>query len=157
MIIIIIGIIFIILGFLYFYMPNIMVKFCEFGKKYLFNEKTIILNGKKIGLILFLSGCIILTIKISRYYTHKDKYYLATKEFYSNNFKNSEKLCLEILSLQPKNILVLELLGKIYFATSRPELAEKIFLKIKSIDSSKSEKVDRYLNKLKKNNAQLTK
>jgi tetratricopeptide (TPR) repeat protein len=148
MISIILGTILVILGFLYFYLPNIVIKLCDFIKKYFFNEKTIILYGKKIGLIMFLLGVIILTTKISRYYTHQDKYYLAKKEFYQHNFFNSEKLCIEILSLQPKNTLVLELLGKIYLATNRPELAKKIFDKIKTIDKSKAAKMDKYLEKI---------
>jgi len=151
MITIFVGITFVVIGFLYFYMPNIMIKLCEIAKKYLFNEKTIILNGKKIGLILFLLGCIVLTIKISRYYTHRDKYYLATKEFYNRNFKNSEKLCLEILSVHPKNIFVLELLGKIYFATGRYDLAKNIFLKIKNLAPSKSDQMEKYLQRISVN------
>lgn len=151
MITIFVGIIFMALGFLYFYMPNVMIKLCEIWKKYLFNEKTIILYGKKIGLVFFLLGCVILTTKISRYYTKRDKYYLATKEFYQRNFKNSEKLCLEILSIQPKNIYVLELLGKTYFAMGRYDLAKNIFLRIKSLSPSKSDQMDKYLQQISVN------
>lgn len=147
-IIIFIGIIFIILGFLYFYMPNVIIKICDFIRMYLLSDKIVILHNKKIGLILFLLGCVILLVKISRYYTHRDKYYLATREFYNKNYIKAEKLCIEILSNQPRNTMALELLGKIYLTTNRVELARKIFTKIKTMDEKKSEKMDQYLKKL---------
>lgn len=135
----------IISGFLFFCFPNLVIKICVLIKKYFLNEKAIILYGKKVGLIIFLFGFLIMISKINQHYIKKDKYYLASKEFYNHNFKNSEKICIEILSVHPKNVFVLELLGKTYFAMGRYDLARNIFLKIKSLSPDKSCRMDKYL------------
>lgn len=138
------------LGFLYYYLPNVVVKICVFLRKYFFNEKVVSLYGKKIGLILFLLGSVFLLTGICKRCIYSNKSYLATKEFYSRNFKVSEKLCLEILSTQPKNAAILELLGKIYFITGRTELARKVLLQVAEYNPSKKEKIEVFLSNMSK-------
>jgi tetratricopeptide (TPR) repeat protein len=135
----------IVAGIIFFYNPSLVIKICLLVKRYLLNEKLIILYSRKIGLILFLVGFLVLVSKVNHYFIKRDKYYLASREFYNKNFKNSEKICIELLSVQPKNVLVLELLGKTYFATGRYELAKNIFLKIKTLSPSKTVQMDKYL------------
>ncbi len=146
---IIISIVLILLGLLYFYLPNLIIKSSELVKKYIFNERIIILYSKKIGLVLVLLGLIILFLDIRKSF-NKNKLYSAYKKFYSYDFKSAEKFCLEILSEQPKNIDVLYLLGKLYFVTERYMPAKNIFLKIRSLDSKKEKMVDKYIEAIEK-------
>lgn len=144
-----IGIILLLLGLLYFYSPNLIIKSCELAKKYIFNERIIILYGKKIGLVLVLVGLIFFSLSIRKNFS-KNKLYSAYKKFYSYDFKSAEKICLEMLSEQPKDVDVLYLLGKIYFVTQRYIPARNIFLKIKSLKPKKEKIVDKYIEVIEK-------
>lgn len=146
---IIISIILISIGLLYFYSPNLIIKFCELVKKYIFNERVVILYGKKTGLVLVLLGFIIFTLQIRKNF-NKNKLYSAYKKFYSYDFKATEKICLEILSEQPKNVDVLSLLGKVYFITERYLPAKSVFLKIKGLDPKKEKMADKYIEIIEK-------
>ncbi len=149
MIPIILGVLLIITGLLYFYSLETILKISQWIKKILFNEKTIVLHRKKIGFVLLMLGLVIIMLKLAPQYIKKDKYYTAYKLFYRGNFKDAEKICLEILSssksLQLQHSEIVELLGKIYIATQRYTLAKKWFLQLKTIDPKKEKKVDKYL------------
>ncbi len=132
-----IGIIFILFGTLYLYFQNLVLKFYEVIKKFVINEKNVILYGKKIGFIFFLSGCVFVIIAIIRYYTNQNLYYIAYKKFYQGDLKTAESLCIQILSKEPKNVEVLTLLGKVYLASKRTELAKRVFLKVKQLNPEK--------------------
>ncbi|MCS7151174.1 MAG: tetratricopeptide repeat protein [Endomicrobia bacterium] len=144
MISIFIGIIFIVVGLLYIYKISLLIKICESIKKFLFNERIIILHGKKIGLFLILTGIVSIGVEI-RKAVNRDLTYVAYKNYYSRNFTTAEKLCFEILNKQPKNSEVLMLLGKVYFAAGKYRQARIFFHKVLSIDESKRKEVERYL------------
>lgn len=140
------------IGISYIYFQNVILKFCELIKKYLFNEKIIILYGKKVGFLFILIGTISVIVLVRIYYISTNIYYLAYKKFYQGEFKAAEKLCEQILLTQPQNIEVLYLLGKIYIATKQYESAKKVFTKIKNLSSQKEEeKANIYLEIIKKN------
>jgi len=143
--IILFSILLIIIGLLYFYFPNAIIKFFEFVNKHIFNERVVVLYGKKIGLIFILFGLLIFAVNI-RYKFSKNKLYSAYKSFYSRNFVSAQKVCLDLLVEQPKNVDALELLGKIYLAQEKYNLAKNIFLKAKSLTTQNRQKIiDRYI------------
>lgn len=142
---IVIGIIFIILGLVYFYRQTIVIKICQFVKQYLFNEHIVVLYGKKIGLFLFLAGTVFIGIGVQQI-MHKDLLFTAYKHFYSRNFDTAERVCYNILKEEPKNVNAMLLLGKIYFVTGQYYRAKSIFTQIKNIGGKEVEKkVDTYL------------
>ena len=143
--VVLIGVVFIVIGLFYLYSTSLVLKFYGFLKNYILSDKSVILYGKKIGLFFLLIGAAVITFTVVTHYTTKDLYYMAYKQFFNGDFKKSEKLCYELLSVQPQNVDVLELLGKIYIATGRYKLAKSTFLKIKKIEPEKAKKVERYL------------
>ncbi len=141
---IILGIVFIIIGIIYSYKQSWILMFCKLVQTYIFNEKVIILHGKKIGLIFILFGILFIGTKLKSL-TRKDYLYTAYKEFYSKNFSSAEKNCQTILQSQPNNADTLFLLGKIYFVTERYFLAKTTFLRVVNLEPSKEKEVEKYL------------
>lgn len=135
---IIVGVIFIVIGLLYFYRQAVIIKICQLLKQYLVNEQIVVLYGKKIGLFLVLAGIIFVGVGIQQV-TSKNKLYTAYKYFYSKNFDAAEQACIKLLKENPNNVEVILLLGKIYFVTGRYYQAKSLFLQVKNI--GKKEKV----------------
>ncbi|MCS7230864.1 MAG: hypothetical protein RMJ67_01790 [Elusimicrobiota bacterium] len=140
----IIGLILILSGLIYFYLPNVVVNVYQIIKKYLLDEKTAILNGKKIGLVFMLTGTIFL-LSIVMESVSQNKLYYAYKEYYLNNFDKAEKICLDLLNNKPNDVESMFLLGKIYFSSQKYLLAKATFLRVVSIAPSKKDKVEKFL------------
>ncbi len=141
---IILGILLIIIGVIYLSKTFWIVMFCRLIQRYVFNEKIIILYGKKIGLIFILFGSLLLATRIKDL-TNKNYLYVAHKEFYAKNFSSAEKICQTILQSKPNDTDALFLLGKIYFVTERYLLAKSTFLRVVSMEPSKEKKVEKYI------------
>lgn len=129
---IIIGIILILVGLLYFYRQTVVIKICQFIKQYLTNERIVVLYGKKIGLFLVLVGIVFVGIGIQQI-TSKNKLYTAYKQFYSKNFDSAEYICNKLLKDNPNNTEAMFLLGKIYFVTGRYYQAKSLFHQMKNV------------------------
>lgn len=141
---IILSIILIITGLLFIYKTSLLIRICEFIKQHFVNERIIILYGKKIGLFLILLGAIFISSEI-RKKTGYNSLYVVYKKYYSKDFTAAEKLCLEMLSKEPKNAEVWMLLAKTYFAAGKYPQAKACFKRVVEIDNSKYKEVNHYL------------
>lgn len=141
-----IGLIFIIIGVCYFYIPSSIIKICQIIKRYILNEKIIILNGKKIGLLFILIGLIVIFLSTKDRLFSKDEFYTAYKEYYSGNFERAEKICLNLLRKNPNNIDVMFLLGRIYFSSGRYLLAKSTFLRINNTFPKRKYEIEKFIN-----------
>lgn len=142
---IVLGFVLILIGIVYFYKPTWIIKLCQLVKSYVFNERVVILYGKKIGLVFIMSGVIFIGVNVRNEIGRNDLY-KAYKNYHTKKFETAEKICMSILKDQPNNTDALMLLGKIYFVTERYLLAKSTLLKIKDLPQTKKKEVEKYLN-----------
>lgn len=133
----------ILIGLVFIYKVALVVKICELIKRYVINERILILHSKKIGLFLVLFGILIIGLEVWKA-TNYNPLYTIHKKYYAREFSAAEKLCLEMLMKQPSNADLWMLLGKIYFAAGKYSQAKVCFNKVLDINSSKHEEVKKY-------------
>ncbi len=111
-------------GLSYFYYPSFVVKLNKFVRDKIFSDKFVLINRKKIGLILvmtsilvFYFGVLVPKMSVSfRQQNIRDYLYHAWRYYYQGYYNHAEKLCKEILFIDPENLAVKEQLALIYFA-----------------------------------------
>ncbi|MEM4368620.1 MAG: hypothetical protein QXO21_06390 [Candidatus Anstonellales archaeon] len=141
-----IGLTFIMIGICYFYLPNIIISVCQFIKKYILNEKIVILNNKKIGLFFITIGMLLVFLFAKDKIFLKNEFYSAYKEYYSGNFEKAERICLNLLYKNPNDTDVMFLLGKIYFSSGKYLLAKATFLRINNTNPKQKDEIEKFLN-----------
>ncbi|MEN3014007.1 MAG: hypothetical protein ABDH23_05285 [Endomicrobiia bacterium] len=142
--IIVLGFVFILTGLLYFYFPHIIIGVFQIIKKYIINEKVVILNNKKIGLFLISAGVIFILVSTRKIFI-KNELYNAYREYYLRNFDKAEKICLDLLNKKPNDIDSMLLLGKIYFSSEKYLLAKATFLRVASMSPEKKQYVEKFI------------
>jgi len=113
---IVIGYILFFLGLVYIYYPGLILKINSIIKRYLFNDSFVMFHRKKIGLLYILISIIMIYYGIIFFKSETSyKIYQAYKNYCYGKYSKTEKICLEILNVEPNNIKAIEQLALVYF------------------------------------------
>ncbi|MFN3966866.1 MAG: tetratricopeptide repeat protein, partial [Endomicrobiia bacterium] len=106
------------------YYPSFIVKMNGWFRNKIFNDAFVLMERKKIGLIcvvvsliVFYFGVFVPKISVSfKRQNVQDDLYHVWCYYYQGNYDKAEKICREILLIDPENLTAKEQLGLVYFA-----------------------------------------
>lgn len=123
------GIIFLILGYIFLYNPNILINFNRFAKEVLFNDRIILTSRKKLSIMFFALSFVALFMGISSLYNSKSigiddlisgfeeyQLYSAMQDYIAGRYNVALEKYNQILKEQPDNKEALKKIGYIYLA-----------------------------------------
>lgn len=113
---------------IYAFFPSLIYKINHFFTIYVFSDVKIMFNRKKILVFYFLiftfSFVVFLIFtEVGSKYTMSAKTLSAYRYFYSGKLDKALAICNDVLSKDPRNYKVMELIGKIYLAMGEKEMA----------------------------------
>lgn len=128
------GVIFLSLGIIYSFMPGVVLWFNQFVREVLCNDRTAILQRKKIAIVFYLlalgailSGILsILENRLGILSFTDQKLYQAYQDYYQKNFLASIKNCQEVLAVEPDNETAHLQIAQCYRAMGNYALARNI-------------------------------
>lgn len=125
-----IGVLFLLLGWIYLYQPNLVSRLNSFARDVLFNDRVILLSRKKVSIVFFCISFIAVFMGLSSMgggwaentgtalLMNRDSYrlYKAMQDYHSGNFDDAIAACNEVLTSDPKNKLAIHQLALAYIA-----------------------------------------
>jgi hypothetical protein len=114
------GIVFLLLGWVYLYRPKLVSRINSFACEKLFNDRVILLYRKKVSIVFFCLALVTLFMGISSmggwaenagtaFLMNKESYklYKATQDYHAGRYTEAITACNELLMGDPKNNLAI--------------------------------------------------
>ena len=132
------GILFLLLGWVYLYKPNLVSRINSFAREKLFNDRVILLSRKKVSIVFFCLAFVTLFMGISSMggwaenagtalLMNKASYrlYKAAQDYRAGRYTETIAACNEVLMADPKNKLAIHQLALAYTAMNKTPMHYK--------------------------------
>ena len=147
----VIGILFLFLGWIYFFKPKLVADLNRFAREIIFNDRRILLERRQLAILFFLLSVVFIFMAFSslsehialygegRWKTQANKYliYMATKDYFAGRYGNAIDKYERILQSDPNNLEVLAKAAGTYQALGEKNKAALIFNRITTINQVK--------------------
>ncbi|MCB4792733.1 MAG: tetratricopeptide repeat protein [Elusimicrobia bacterium] len=159
------GIFFLFLGLIYLYKPNLVLAINRIARDIFFNDKTVLLERKKLAILLFCVAFISLYMgltSLASFFENQNKkiwfiepikysMYIATQDYYAGRYKSAIERYIKILPLSDDQQNVLKCMAFTYMEMGEKDKAKALFDKLLQLDPD-DQVVKIKLQKLKANN-----
>ena len=123
------GVLFLLLGCIYLYKPNLVSRINSFARDFLFNDRVILLARKKVSIVFFCLSFVSIFMGLSsmggwaensgtEFLMSRDSYrlYRAMQDYKAGRYDETIAACSEVLMRDPKNKLAIHQLAQAYVA-----------------------------------------
>lgn len=138
------GILFFILGWIYFYKSNLVLTINRIAREAFFNDRIILLERKKLAILFFCLSFLALFMgtsslskwfeadKNNKLFIEPQKYllYMAMQDYYKSNYENALEKYKQVLKYDPNNINAMKRMAYTYSACGEKKQAKALWIKL---------------------------
>jgi tetratricopeptide (TPR) repeat protein len=163
----VIGVVFLLLGWIYLYNPNIILYINRFVRDTLFNDRSVLLQRKKLSILFFCLSLLALymgatsllhksaAVGSEQWTAERNQFllYSAAQDYYSKKYTSALEKYGKILESDPGNMEALEQLGAVYRASGDTANAKSVWYRLLQLNPGNKRVLDN-LRKIEKESLQ---